>query len=148
MSIEINYSNKKVTGHSTNLVIFSNDKFSSNVLKKYLSKTEVNYVNELLKINDLKKNLFIYELSSKKKIILISIKNDLKTSDIENLGAELFGKINNGKSTEYSIISESIVGKHDNFLGYFLHGLKLKSYEFKNIKQKRYSIDFCKCFWK
>ena len=136
MSIKINYSNKTGNGNSTNLVIFSNDKFSSNVLKKYLLKNEINYINELLKTNDLKKNLFVYELSSKKKIILISIKKDLKTSDIENLGAELYGRINYGKNTEYSIISESIISKHDNFLGHFLHGLKLKSYEFGKYKTK------------
>ena len=136
MSIKINYSNKTGNGNSTNLVIFSNDKFSSNVLKKYLLKNEIDYINELLKTNDLKKNLFVYELSSKKKIILISIKKDLKTSDIENLGAELYGRINYGKNTEYSIISESIISKHDNFLGHFLHGLKLKSYEFGKYKTK------------
>ena len=72
MSIKINYLNKTDNGNSANLVIFSNDKFSSNILEKYLLKNEINYINELLKTNDLKKNLFVYELSSKKKIILIS----------------------------------------------------------------------------
>ena len=27
--------------------------------------------------------------------------------------------------------------KHENFIGYFLHGLKLKSYEFKKYKSKK-----------
>ena len=35
------------------------------------------------------------------------------------------------------IISDSAVSKIDNFLGYFLHGLKLKSYEFKKYKTKK-----------
>ena len=35
------------------------------------------------------------------------------------------------------IISDSIVGKINNFLGHFLHGLKLKSYEFKKYKTKK-----------
>ena len=34
-------------------------------------------------------------------------------------------------------ISESISAKQNNFLGYFLHGLKLKSYEFKKYKTKK-----------
>ena len=72
--------------------------------------------------------MLIFELNSKKKIILISIKKKLKTSDIENLGAELYNRINIGKSSEYFIISDSLENKHVNFLGYFLHGLKLKSY--------------------
>ena len=33
----------------------------------------------LLKTSDLKKNIFVFEVNSKKKIILISIKKNLKT---------------------------------------------------------------------
>ena len=67
----------------------------------------------------------------------MSIKNNIKTSDIENLGAELFGRINFGKNCDYFVNSDSVVGKHDNFLGHFLHGLKLKSYEFNKYKSKK-----------
>ena len=41
------------------------------------------------------------------------------------------------KNREYFIISDSVPGKNDNLLGYFLHGLKLKSYEFKKYKTKK-----------
>ena len=94
----------------------------------------------ILKSSDLKKNLLIFEINSKKKIVLISIKNNLKTSDIENLGAEFFGRINYGKNSEYFINSDSIISKNENFLGHFLHGLKLKSYEFKKYKSKKETI--------
>ena len=137
MSIKINYSNKNSGKPGANLILFSDEKFNTNGLKKYLSNSEFSYINDLLKTSDLKKNLFVFELTSKKKIVLISIKNNLKTSDIENLGAELYRRVNYGKNSEYFIISDSIVGKHDNFLGYFLHGLKLKSYEFKKYKTKK-----------
>ena len=73
----------------------------------------------------LKKTYLVFELNSKKKIILISIKNNLKTSDIENLGAEFYGRVNYGKNCDYFIISDSVVGKHENFR-LFLHGTKLK----------------------
>ena len=53
------------------------------------------------------------------------------------MGAEFYKKINYGKNSEYFIISDSVVNKIDNFLGYFLHGLKLKSYEFKKYKTKK-----------
>ena len=91
----------------------------------------------MIKTIDLKKNLYVFEVNSKKKIILVSIKTNLKTSDIENLGAEFYKKINHGKNNEYFLISDSIPEKQDNFLGYFLHGLKLKSYEFKKYKSKK-----------
>ena len=137
MSIKIKYSQNKKGNLSSNLVLFSNEKFSIDNLKKYFSNSEYSYVTDLLKNSDLKKNLFIFELTSKKKIVLISIKKDLKTSDLENLGAELYGKINYGKDSEYLIISDSANSKYENFLGHFLHGLKLKSYEFKKYKTKK-----------
>ena len=139
MSIKINYSKKTISKSSSNLVLFSNDKFNINSLKKNLSNSEYSYINDLLKTSDLKKNLFVFEVNSKKKIVLVSIKNNLKSSDIENLGAEFYGRVNYGKNSEYFILSDSIVGKYDNFLGHFLHGLKLKSYEFKKYKSKKES---------
>ena len=137
MSINIKYLNNKSSNTTANLVLFSNEKYNLNNLKKYFSNSEFSYVSDILKTSDLKKNLLVFELNSKKKIILISIKNNIKTSDIENLGAEFFGLVNHGKNSEYFIISNSIVGKINNFLGHFLHGLKLKSYEFKKYKTKK-----------
>ncbi len=137
MSIEINYSKKTSDGSSSNQVLFTNEKFNVNNLKKYLSTSEFSYISDLLKNSDLKKNLLIFEFSSKKKIILVSIKDNLNISDIENLGGELYGRINQDKNSKYIINAESIFGKYDNFLGHFLHGLKLKSYNFKKYKTKK-----------
>jgi leucyl aminopeptidase len=137
MSIKINYSQNKSTKSSGNLVLFTDDKFSTNTLKKYLTDLEFSYISDLLRSSDLKKNLFVFEVNSKKKIVLISIKKDLKTSDVENLGAEFYKRINQGKNCEYSINSDSVNVKNENFIGYFLHGLKLKSYEFKKYKTKK-----------
>ena len=76
-------------------------------------------------------------LAQKKKIVLISIKKDLKSFDVENLGAEFYGRVNYGKNSEYFISTDSINSKHKNFIGHFLHGLKLKSYEFDKYKSKK-----------
>ena len=137
MSVKINYSGKTISKSSANLVLFSNEKFNINNLKKDLSNSEFSYINDLLKSSDLKKNLLVFELNSKKKIVLISIKSNLKSSDIENLGAEFYGRVNYGKNSEYNIISDSVIEKKNIFLGHFLHGLKLKSYEFKKYKSKK-----------
>ena len=137
MSVKINYLKKNINKSSINLVLFSNDKFKIDSLKSYISESEFSYIKDLLNTSDKKKNLFVFEVSSKKNIVLISIKNNLKTSDIENLGAEFYGRLNNGKNKEYNIISDSIISKQGNFLGYFLHGIKLKSYEFKKYKTKK-----------
>ena len=66
-------------------------------LKKNLSNLEFNYISELLKVNDLKKNVFKFDINSKKSIFIVSVKKNLKPYEIENLGAEFFVKINQEK---------------------------------------------------
>src|SRR6056300_1319373 len=77
------------------------------------------------------------KINSKKTIFLVSIKKDLKTSDVENLGAKFHGFINYDKKKDYYVNSDTINSKVKNFLGYFLHGIKLKSYEFNIYKSKK-----------
>jgi len=137
MSIKINYSNKSISKSSANLVFFTDEKFNIGNLKKYISSNEFSYTDDLLKESDLKKNMFIFEVNSKKKIVLISIKKDLRSFDIENLGSEFYGRVNYGKNSEYFINSDSISSKYENFMCHFLHGLKLKSYEFNKYKTKK-----------
>ncbi|MBL6785902.1 MAG: leucyl aminopeptidase [Candidatus Pelagibacter bacterium] len=139
MSLKISYSKKTINKSSSNLVFFVNEKHNISGLKKSLSYSEFNYISDLSKSSDLKKNVFVFEMNSKKKIILISIKNNLKTSDIESLGAEFYVRINYGKNCEYFLNTDSAISKHDNFIGHFLHGMKLKSYEFKKYKTKKES---------
>jgi len=136
MSIQINYKNSSFKKTSNNLVLFADEKFNISNLKKYISNSEFSYLSDLLITSDLKKNLLVFETSSKKRIILISIKKDLETSDVENLGADFYSYINNGKKAEFFINSDSVKSKIENFIGYFLHGLKLKSYEFNIYKSK------------
>ena len=78
MSIKINYLNKSKGNISGNAVLFVNEKFSLNTLKKYITSLEFSYISDLLKTSDLKKNIFVYEMNSKKKIVLISIKKKHK----------------------------------------------------------------------
>ena len=137
MPVKINYIKKTVEKLSSNSVFFVNQKFNTNSIKKFVSNQEYFYINDILKKSDLKKSIFVYEVSSKKNIILVAIKDNLKTFDIENLGAELYGRINHGKNSEYFIFSDSVISKDGNFLGLFLHGIKLKSYEFNKYKTKK-----------
>ena len=136
MTIKINYLNNLRGKSSANLVLFANEKFNISNLKKYISNSEFSYISDLLKTSNLKKNLFVFEISSKKKIILISFKNNLEPSYIENLGAEFYGCLKHDTNNEYFINSDSVSSNYDNFIGYFLHGLKLKSYEFNLYKSK------------
>ena len=137
MTININYSKKETNKSPTNIVFFTDDKFSISNLKPKITENDYFYINDLLKAQDLKKNLLVFEINSKKKIILVSIKKNLKSSDIENLGAEFYECINNIKNREYHLDSDTCSNRYNDFLSHFLHGIKLKSYKFKKYKTKK-----------
>jgi leucyl aminopeptidase len=137
MSIKINYFNKLNNKTSANFVLFVDEKFNIDNLKKNILNSEFSYISDLLKNADLKKDVLLFEINSKKKIFLVSVKKDLKASDIESLGAKFHSYINYDKKNDYSLISDTVNSKIKNFVGYFLHGLKLKSYEFNIYKSKK-----------
>jgi leucyl aminopeptidase len=134
MTLQILYKNND---NSNNQVLFVEEDFNISGLRKHISNTEFSYIKDLLKNSDLKKNLLFFEVNSKKTIFLVSIKKNIETSDIESLGAEFHGYINYDKKSEYTVNSDSISGKFENFVGHFLHGLKLKSYKFNLYKSKK-----------
>ena len=137
MTVQVLYQNSKLNKSSANLVLFVEENFNISSLKKHILNTEFSYISDLLKTCDLKKNLLVFEVNSKKKIILISIKKNLETTDVENLGAEFYSYINYRNKGEFTINADSIKSKIEDFIGYFLHGLKLKSYEFNIYKSKK-----------
>ena len=137
MTIQINYKTSNSKKVSSNLVLFVDEKFNISGLKKHISNSEFSYISDLLKNSDLKKSLLVFEINSKKTIFLVSIKKDIKTSDIENLGAKFHSYINYDKQNDYFINSDTASSKIENFVGYFLHGIKLKSYEFNIYKSKK-----------
>jgi len=84
MTVQINYKNTGYKKNSNNLVLFIDEKFNITGLKKYISNTEFSYISDLLKTNDLKKNLLFFEINSKKTIFLVSIKKDLLVFEINS----------------------------------------------------------------
>jgi leucyl aminopeptidase len=137
MTVQINYKSSSSKKISSNLVLFVDEKFNISGLKKHISNYEFSYISDLIKNSDLKKDLLVFEINSKKTIFLVSIKKDIKTSDIENLGAKFHGYIKYDKKTDYFVNSDTVSSKVNNFVGFFLHGIKLKSYEFNIYKSKK-----------
>ena len=137
MTVQINYIKSSPKNTSATAVFFVDEKFNINALKRYISNSEYSYISDLLKTSDLKKDLLFFEINSKKKVFLVSIKEDLKISDIESLGAKFHGHLNYDKKNDYCVNSDTINSRIDNFIGHFLHGLKLRSYEFNIYKSKK-----------
>ena len=74
MSIKISFKKSKLERTSANLVLFVDERFNIRPVKRYISSLEYSYISDLLKTSDLKKKLLVFNLSSKKKIVLVSIK--------------------------------------------------------------------------
>ena len=67
MTIQINYKKAKSNLFLNNLVLFVDENFNIRNLKKYISNSEFSYISDLLKNNDLKKDILFFEVNSKKK---------------------------------------------------------------------------------
>lgn len=137
MTIVINYKNSLLKKKVSNLVLFVNEKYNVVGLKKHISNSEYLFISDLIKSKDQKKNFLFFDLNSKQRIILVAINDNLKSFEIEKLGAKFFDLIKDSKQSEYIINSETISNKLNNGVGCFLHGLKLKSYSFDKYKTKK-----------
>ena len=103
MTIAINYKNSPNKKGSSNLVLFVDEKFNISSLKKHIENSEYKHILDIIKSKDLKKKILTFDFSSKKKIILISLNKQLKSSEAENLGAKFF---------EYSKIVYILFDRH------------------------------------
>ena len=137
MTVTINYKNKSNKINSSNLIMFSDENFNISPLKKHISSSEHNFVKDLIKTMDLKKKIISFTISSKRKIILVSQKKNIKNSDMENLGAKFYDLFKDEKENIFTLNSNTISDKSKNFVGNFLHGLRLKSYTFEKYKTKK-----------
>ena len=137
MSLQINYKNSYLKNKIDNLVIFVDESFNMLHVKKHILKNEYVFINDLIKVSDKKSKIISYDLSSKKKIILVSIKKNLNNSAFESLGAKFYDQIKVMKQNNFIIDTSTIKNSPKNFMGYFLHGIKLKSYNFEKYKSKK-----------
>src|SRR5210317_1335402 len=108
MTIQINYKTSNSKKASSNLVLFVDEKFNISGLKKYVLNSEFSYISDLLKNSDLKKDLLVFKINSKKTIFLVSVKKDIKTSDVENLGGKFHSYLNYDKKNDYFVNSDTV----------------------------------------
>ena len=66
MTIKINYKNISSKNAPFNLVLFVDEKFSIGGLKKHIPSSEFSFISDLIKNSDLKKDLLVFEINSKK----------------------------------------------------------------------------------
>ena len=127
MSVQVIYKDKIDSKKLANYVLFVEENFNINNIKKNVSDTEIFYIKEILKKKNLKKNILSFDLNFKKKIILIAVKKNLDSSEVENLGAEFYNFIKSNNINELSINSDSLDTKHDNDFVFFRCDMEQKN---------------------
>ncbi len=141
MNIKINYKKQVFDKTNENPILFVDENFNISSLKNHISKSDYFYIFDLLKTRDPKKKIVTFDISSKRKIILVSLRKNLIISDVVNLGASCYEILKELKKTNFCINSDTILKKSENLIGYFLHGIKLKSYIFEKYKSKKTKKD-------
>ena len=97
MSIKISYKKGIVEKDIKNYVLFSDENFKVNGLKKLPLAKSSNEINKTIESNKSKKKDFIsFNINSSQKVILIKIKNNQTSTDNEKKGANFYNflKIN------------------------------------------------------
>ena len=134
MIINIKY-NKAINNKLiTNYALFSRENYNVSNLKSYFSNSEISSIKEIIKNINLKENIISFNLNSKKKIFLIDIKKNRNNYEVESLGAEFYEFIKNLSIKNLFINIQTLEKENNNFISHFLHGLKLRSYEFNVYK--------------
>ena len=139
MIVQVNHINKVNTKSSNNYALFANEKFEVSNLKDLFSKNEISFIREVVQKKHDKKNFIIFNLNSKKQVILIKTKKNPLSYEIENLGADFINFIKTTTVNNFilSLNNTQLNKKTDQFLQDFLLGIKLKSYEFNLYKSKK-----------
>ena len=139
MTVQVLYKNKAKLTSTGAITLFTEEKFQIKNLDRFLPKNSALYADKILKNKkNTKENIISFNINENTTLILVSLKKDLKSSDVENLGAEFYNFIKKNSFKDLSIFCESLKSKPGkDFIGRFVHGLKLKSYEFNLYKSKK-----------
>jgi len=134
MSIKINYIKKNNANAPKDIALFVNENFGISHLKKFLNKNEIIFLEKILKKKNISSKIISFDLNANKSLIIIKV---LKNETYENLGAEFYNFIKENNFKQISIFADSVENNKLNFINNFLHGLKLKSYEFGLYKSNK-----------
>ncbi len=130
MSVQVVYKNSKKIANSKVQAVFTGENFTMSEISS-LSKLEIIKLKKIINFkNGNSNNIFHLNLDNKI-IILIPVKKNFKINDFEILGAKLYEYLKNNSFKKVSISKNFI---NINNFNHFIHGLKIKSYEFNLYK--------------
>tara|TARA_B100000003_G_scaffold188725_1_gene185333 strand:- start:610 stop:2070 length:1461 start_codon:yes stop_codon:yes gene_type:complete len=137
MTVKINYFGDKI---EKNLIVFCDDKFHPIGVEKDLGIENNSIINKFISLNgDNKKDVLVFNINHKQKIVAIKIDPKNKEFNIESKGADLHKVIKSHIIKEIYFLENNVKKfelKNKDFLNEVLHGLMLNSYEFDKYKTK------------
>ena len=141
MSIKITYKTGSNEKNIKNYVLFSDEEFKINGLNKLSISKNSNQIIKTITSNKSKKKDFIsFNLNPDQKIILIKIKNKLTATENEKRGANFYNYLKSNLIFDVTFLNDNTTAtqsKNSTFFEEFLHGMQLKSYNFKKYKTKQ-----------
>ena len=130
MSVQVVYKNSKKIANSKIQAVFTGENFTMSEISS-LSKLEITKLKKIINFKNVNSNNIFHLNLDNKIIILIPVKKNFKINDFEILGAKLYEYLKNNSFKKVSI-SKNFV--NINNFNHFIHGLKIKSYEFNLYK--------------
>jgi len=138
MIIKINSIKTLKITNNFNYVVCIDEKFEFNNLKSIFKNIINTDFRKFVYEKNLKKKILSFDLNTKNKIIFIKVEKKFEKSEIETLGAELYSHLKKEEIKDVAIDTTYIDKSfQNNFIGHFLHGFKLKSYEFRIYKSNQ-----------
>ena len=140
MSIKISIKNSLNPKSVKNHVFFTNQNFKIDNLSKLPISKFSNFINKSVGLSDLdQRNFLSFNINASEKIILVKMKNNSSSLEIEKIGAEFYVYLKSNsflKTTFYEQNIKNFVSNNKYFFDQFVQGLRLKSYKFNKYKSK------------
>ena len=139
MTVQVFYKNNINSKSSNVFALFTDENFKIQKIGAYFSKKEVSFIEKIIRNNKIsKKTISSFNLNENSSVILIPLKKNLTSPEVEQIGADFYKFIKLNLFTEVTFDTKNIPTnqKRFNILEEFLHGINLKSYEFNFYKSK------------
>ncbi len=140
MSIKISVINSSNSSLVKNHVFFTDKDFRISKLSNLPISKFSSFINKSISSSNLEhKNFLSLNINPTQKVILIKMKNNQPSLENEKVGAKFFTYLKSNlyfKTIFYEQNISNISPKNKFFFDEFVHGLKLKSYEFNKYKSK------------
>ena len=139
ISVKLNKRRKK---DIKNYVFFSDENFKFEIKDDFSLSVSSNNISELVKnnIKDTNKDFLNFNINPNQKIIIIKSGKNPSSLEIEKSGAKFYEYIYSNSLLDLSFFESNtreFIKKQKNFIDSFIHGIKLKSYQFNKYKSKK-----------